>query len=188
MGLTILSPSFVDCLEIWELQPPENLWASDRPVRSLIYLFLYNAWRYFYILFVDYISTRKTVAKKLCAYIYDINQLLQYDYLTRGWVLSDEVHSHTIIRTNYVTQLFNTTSISLRRSVFGLSLRGTWFDPRGVHVVSVVNNWQSDRIYSVNFDSPLPVSLHRYSTLFYSSITNAMHSQSVVKIAHLKII
>jgi uncharacterized protein YraI len=31
----------------------------------------------------------------------------------RGWVASDEVHSHTTIRTNCVTQPFNTTLVSM---------------------------------------------------------------------------
>jgi len=41
---------------------------------------------------VDYISTRKTAAKKLYGYIYDIYQLLQHDSLMRGRVTSDKVH------------------------------------------------------------------------------------------------
>jgi len=61
--LTILSPSCADCLEIWEPQPPKTLWPCKRPVMELIYFF-YTAWRHFHI-FMDYISTRKTVVKKL---------------------------------------------------------------------------------------------------------------------------
>jgi len=37
-GLTTLSPSCADCLEIWEPQPPGTLWACPRPVTGLLYL------------------------------------------------------------------------------------------------------------------------------------------------------
>jgi len=39
--LTILPPSCADCLEIWEPQPPENLWAFNRPVMGMIYFFFF---------------------------------------------------------------------------------------------------------------------------------------------------
>jgi hypothetical protein len=62
---------------------------------------------------MDYISTRKTAAKKLCGYIYGTYQLLQHGSLMRGRVASDEVHSQKIIRTNFATQLYKTTSTKM---------------------------------------------------------------------------
>ena len=40
-GLT-LPPSSADCLEIWKPQPTGTLWASNRPVQGLFYLYLYT--------------------------------------------------------------------------------------------------------------------------------------------------
>ena len=37
--LITLPPSCVDCLEIWEPQPPGTLWACNRPVQELLRLF-----------------------------------------------------------------------------------------------------------------------------------------------------
>ena len=38
VGLTTLPPSCADYLEIWEPQPPGNLWVCSRPVLELLYL------------------------------------------------------------------------------------------------------------------------------------------------------
>ena len=38
VGLTTLTPSRADCLEIWESQPTGNLWACNRPEQGLLYL------------------------------------------------------------------------------------------------------------------------------------------------------
>ena len=39
VGLTTLSPSCADCLEIWESQPPGTLWACPG-MYSLLYLYM----------------------------------------------------------------------------------------------------------------------------------------------------
>jgi len=42
VGLTTLPPSCVECLEIWEPQPPGTLGLS-RPIMGLLYLFLFTS-------------------------------------------------------------------------------------------------------------------------------------------------
>ena len=42
VGLTTLPPSCVDCVEIWEPQPPGTLLASNRPVPELLYHLFYS--------------------------------------------------------------------------------------------------------------------------------------------------
>jgi len=37
--LTTLPPSFADCPEIWEPQPPATQWACNRPVMGLLWLY-----------------------------------------------------------------------------------------------------------------------------------------------------
>jgi hypothetical protein len=39
VGLTTLPPSFADCPEIWEPQPPATLWACNRPAQGLLCLY-----------------------------------------------------------------------------------------------------------------------------------------------------
>ena len=41
VGLTTLPPSRVDCLEIWEPQPPGTLKVLSRPVMVLLYIYIY---------------------------------------------------------------------------------------------------------------------------------------------------
>jgi hypothetical protein len=40
VGLTTLPPSYADCLDIWEPQPPGTLMACSRLVMELLYLLL----------------------------------------------------------------------------------------------------------------------------------------------------
>ena len=42
LGLTILSPLCANCLEIWEPQPSETVWACNKPVQGLPYLYPYH--------------------------------------------------------------------------------------------------------------------------------------------------
>jgi len=123
---------------------------------------------------MDYISTRKTVAKKLWFYIYCIYQLLQHDSLMRGRVASAEVLEHTIIRTNFITQLYNTTSTSMAHGS-GDQYSASHYEGFGSILDECMwylwSGWQWDRFYSANFNFPLSVSFHQHSTRCNSSIT-----------------
>jgi len=46
MWLTTLPHSCANCLEIWEPQPPEILWACIKSVKGLLYLFTLKFTRY----------------------------------------------------------------------------------------------------------------------------------------------
>jgi len=41
IGLTFSPPSHADCFKILELETPGILWAFNRPVHGLLYLYLY---------------------------------------------------------------------------------------------------------------------------------------------------
>ena len=36
--LTVLPPTYADCLEIWQPQPPGNLRSCNRPAQGLLYV------------------------------------------------------------------------------------------------------------------------------------------------------
>jgi len=46
VGLTTLTPSCDDCLEIWEFQPPETLTASPGLYRDCFTFTFYSKWRH----------------------------------------------------------------------------------------------------------------------------------------------
>jgi hypothetical protein len=50
LGLTTLPPSCADCLEAWEPQPPGTLWACNRSVMELLYLFTVLCKFYYFLM------------------------------------------------------------------------------------------------------------------------------------------